>query len=194
MSPRHLTRPTGWLAALLATITPMAGAAEPFTAREICACVVTGLSEDGAAATGQLLNGETFRWTKRGGLVPLGHNPYRVADSVALLYNHPSISGDGQRVAATMLKPGAGVATQGLWTQQVGWRALGPLPPDAKADTGTLSVVGGLSRDGSVVVGHYVRATDTGGREHASRWNAGDAGMQDLGTLLDALVAVRQPG
>lgn len=180
MTLRHLIQPAGWLVALLAAA-PMAGAAEPFAAREICACYVTGLSEDGAAATGQLLSGETFRWTSRGGLELLGRNPYQAAGPSALLYHRPAISGDGLRVAATMRGRGAEVATQGVWSQPFGWQSPRQLPPDAQAIEGVVSVVGGLSRDGTVVVGHYVRGTDAGGREHASSWTAG-RGVQDLGS------------
>lgn len=184
MPLRSALLPRARRAALLASVLAVlpfaaAHAAGTFVAHEICDCMVTGLSADGRAAVGRMRLGAPFLWTLGGGLEILGRNPY--GGGVSLDEDSPAISGDGRRVAATIGDRRTGHAVQGVWTRATGWRQPRVLPPDAGAAEGVASVVSGLSRDGKVVVGSYVRNTDQGGRSHASSWAAA-SGLRGLGS------------
>lgn len=159
---------------LLALLAPGARA-ETYTAREICECVVTSLSADGRAATGQLnYSQQTFRWAVGEGLQPLGRGTMR---KLGYYFGNPKISGDGQTIASTIIDDTHSYGIQGRWTAATGWQQL-PLPADAVIvdETHMGSVANGLSRDGTVVAGHYPDLAS--GRP--SRWSE-DTGMQALG-------------
>ncbi|MFZ5547980.1 MAG: hypothetical protein ACOZJX_04740 [Pseudomonadota bacterium] len=180
-APFLRSRRAGLLAATWLVLAPLANAlaADRFVAHEICDCQVTGLSADGRVAVGRMRTGAPFLWTPQRGVEILGRNPY--GHDVSLDEDMPAISGDGRRVAATIRDRRTGDAVQGVWTRATGWRQARALPPDAGAADGVASVVSGLSRDGKVVVGSYVRATGEGGRSHASTWTAA-GGLQGLGS------------
>lgn len=181
-APLQPTHRVGLLAVACLALAPLANAqaADRFVAHEICDCRVTGLSADGRAAVGRMRMGAPFLWTPDRGVEILGRNPYGPVSY--LPEDVPAISGDGRRVAATIRDRRSGDAVQGVWTRATGWRQARALPPDAGAADGVASIVSGLSRDGKVVVGSYVRgATDEGGRSHASIWTIA-GGMQGLGS------------
>lgn len=173
--------PSRLAAAALLALAPLAAshAADRFVAQAICDCRVTSLSTDGRVAVGRMRLGEAFRWSADGGLEPLSRNPYD--KEVLLLDEAPGVSGDGRRVAGTIGDRRSPNAVQGLWTRAAGWQQPRAVPPDADAHEGVASVVTGISRDGKVVVGYYMRDTAEGGRQHASTWTAA-GGLRDLGS------------
>ncbi|MFZ2989277.1 hypothetical protein [Ideonella sp.] len=178
-SIRHLSL-ARWCAAL-----PLAAAglaqAQTVTAVQVCECLVTDISTDGKAATG-LMNGsyETFRWTLDGGLTLLGRATLPVIGTTSGM---PSISGDGKKVAATVLDDTGTKATAGLWGPSNGWRMLAkPLPADGGQMDTEDSSVWGMSRDGKVVVGLYWRGGQTGGGSaHGYAWQT-ETGMVGYAT------------
>jgi uncharacterized membrane protein len=159
---------------------PVSALAQSFDARPICNCIVTDLSDDGRAATGQL-NGsnQTFRWTEDGGVQPLGRGTYRKLQRGSGV---PAISGDGQVVASTILDSSRTYGTQGRWTAATGWQQLmPPRPADGAIVDAEDGSVFGMSRDGRVVTGLYWRNTIVGGLAHASRWTEGGQ-VEDMGS------------
>jgi hypothetical protein len=165
--------------ALLAAA-PLAANAETFEGRDICRCYVSGLSDDGMAATGQL-NGsyQTFHWTWQAGMKPLGRGTMlklqRPGDA-------PAISGDGTVVASTILDSTKTYGTQGRWTAATGWQQLmPPRPADGAIVDSFDGNVFGMSRDGKVVTGLYWRNTGAGGLAHGSRWIEGGQ-VEDMGS------------
>jgi hypothetical protein len=157
--------------------TASAFAADVFVAKPICDCIVSSLSADGSAAAGRLKLGEAFLWTNERGLERLGGRPYD-KDRAYLDDEGVAISRDGRRVASTISEPRHGHAVQGLWTRARGWQVPRVLPPDAVVEDRVASVVSGLSPDGAMVLGYYIRAS--GGKRQASAWTA--AGLQDMGS------------
>lgn len=166
--------------AVLMAAWPGAATAADFEAKEICACVVTGLSADGSAAVGVLGAEadypEPFLWTAGKGLQRLGRRPLR-----APYDSRPAISANGRVVAATILAEAGTHAVQGRWREDQGWEELGPLPADAAVHEEAASTVMGMSPDGSVVVGTYGRSTATGTTDSAAHWDAA-SGVVDLGS------------
>ncbi|HSI48382.1 MAG TPA: hypothetical protein VLA61_08950 [Ideonella sp.] len=171
---------TGVIAVAIAALSPSLALAQTATAVQICECLVTDLSSDGQAATG-LLNGayETFYWSAQGGLQALGRATLPVIGTMSGL---PAISGDGKKVAATVLDDTGSYATQGAWTATKGWQMLSKtLPPDGGIMDTEDSSVYGMSRDGKIVTGLYWRPNQSGGSAHGSVWQA-KVGMTGLPT------------
>lgn len=154
--------------------------AESFTGKEICRCMVTALSADGRAATGQL-NGsnQTFYWTESGGLLPLGRGTMQKLQRGSGV---PAISADGTVVASTILDDTKTYGTQGRWTASTGWQQLmPPRPSDGAIVDAEDGSVFGMSRDGRVITGLYWRNTGEGGLAHGSRWTEGGQ-VEDMGS------------
>jgi len=112
------------------------------------------ISADGSVIVGNDINFDTVRWTEATGIVPLG----RGTSGLGIGAGSPDISDDGTRISATITTDDGLHATQGIWTEGVGWEALMPPPP---ADGGLLDnaygSAWGLSGDGNHVVGLYWR-------------------------------------
>jgi hypothetical protein len=179
MSIRQHSRLQGALLALLAA-TSLAAGAETFDGRDICRCFVTGLSDDGMAATGQL-NGsyQTFHWTWQAGMKPLGRGTMLKLQQPG---DSPAISGDGTVVAATIIDSTKTYGTQGRWTAASGWQQLMPPRPADGAQVDSFDGnVFGISGDGKVVTGLYWRNTPVGGLAHGSRWTEGGQ-VEDMGS------------
>ena len=164
--------------AALAVLPVVAAHAETLTVRRINDAIVMGLSADGKAAVGQLPGSwETFRWTARTGVAPLGRATSPV---LGIRSGITRISADGTVVAATVLSDDSLLATAGRWTAAGGWQMLAqPGPADLAPIDNTDSSVFGLSGDGKVVAGLYWRGESW--IAHAMRWTSG-TGMTDAGS------------
>ena len=132
---------------------------------------VTDLSRDGRVIVGNTVSDEayeTWRWVQDdpAGWQRLGLATVPVLGTGA---GSPDVSYDGTRVSATILGGAGGesrtspYATQGIWTNGLGWtELLPPLPPDCIfLDTGYASAWG-LSGDGVSLTGFYWRDTQGG--------------------------------
>lgn len=140
----------------------------------------TAISGDGQVIAGNTLGTyETCRWTRAGGLVPLGMSSVAVLGRGA---GAPDISDDGARISATILGADSTYITQGLWTEGSGWQeTMPPIPPDGGLLDESLGSAWGLSGDGTTVVGLYWRPGQTDGSAHASIWSEGGV-VTDLGS------------
>jgi len=137
------------------------------------------MSTDGSVLVGNDVNFETVRWTADTGVVNLGRGTFPLGVGAG----SPDCSDDGTKVSATIITADGQFATQGLWTEGVGWVDLmPPTPSDGGSIDQALGSAWGISGDGSSVVGLYWRPGnfDTGGA-HASIASAPDAVM-DLGS------------
>jgi hypothetical protein len=119
---------------------------------------VTDLSYDGSVAVGNTVGDgayETWRWVDGdpNGWQRLGSPtvPYIGAGA-----GSPDVSYDGTRVSATIITEDLTYATQGIWTEGVGWTEL--IPPMAADGTIRDNYYGsawGLSGDGVTLSGMY---------------------------------------
>ncbi|MDF1810555.1 MAG: GC-type dockerin domain-anchored protein [Phycisphaerales bacterium] len=142
------------------------------------------MSSDGSVIVGNDQNFDAVRWTKATGIVPLG----RGTSSLGIGAGSPDISDDGTRISATITTANGLFATQGIWTEGVGWEDLMPPPP---ADGGLLDnaygSAWGLSGNGEHVVGLYWRPGHGGpngdGSAHASFSDAAGV-IVDLGSSM----------
>lgn len=138
------------------------------------------MSADGSVIVGNDIVFETVRWTRDTGPVSLGRGTFA---SLGVGAGTPDVSDDGTRISATILTDSGNLATQGVWTQDLGWVDLMTPPP---ADGGLIDLsygsAWGISGNGDHVVGLYWRPNDfaTGGA-HASFASAPGAVM-DLGS------------
>jgi probable HAF family extracellular repeat protein len=132
--------------------------------------VATAVSANGAVVIGysNSVNGpEPFRWTQAGGMVGLGDFPGGIFQS----YGN-AVSADGSVVVGTGWPAGTDYGRAFRWTQATGMVELGTLPNLIE------SGAHGVSADGSVIVGYYVRPT------HAAFIWTRDGGMRDLQDML----------
>ncbi len=138
---------------------------------------VTSLSADGRAAAGLTMDSfEAFRWTARGGVVPLGRGTWAALSQRS---GTPRISADGSVVSATILSDDGTYATACRWTASAGWQALTPpRPPGGGIIDHEDSSAFGLSGDGAVVTGLFWLAAGPGA--HGMAWSAA-TGMADMG-------------
>lgn len=165
------------LAALI--LPPLLAGAQTLSAERIGAGAVTSLSADGRAAAGAAHRTyEPFRWTADTGLVKLGRGTMRPLGHRS---GTPTVSADGQVVAATILSDDGTMSTPGRWTVAGGWQMLRPLPADGGAMDGEDASAFGMSGDGNVVTGLYWRLGQAGGSAHAMRWTAA-GGIEDMGS------------
>lgn len=137
------------------------------------------MSADGSVIVGNDNNFETVRWTADTGVVNLGRGTFPLGVGAG----SPDCSDDGTKVSATIITANGQFATQGLWTEGVGWVDLmPPTPSDGGVIDQSLGSAWGISGDGNSVVGLYWRPGnfDTGGA-HASIASAPGAVM-DLGS------------
>jgi len=172
----------GVIAAAIAALLPSLAQAQTATAVQICECLVTDLSTDGQSATGQMYGTyETFHWNASTGLTLLGRN---MATEIGIPPpGLPAISGDGKKVAATVMNDANTYGTQAVWTAEKGWTVLKPLPADGGVMDTDDGSVWGMSRDGKVITGLYWRPNQSGGSAHGSVWKAkvGMVGMPTAG-------------
>lgn len=139
------------------------------------------MSADGSVIVGNDASFDALRWTQATGNVPLG----RGTSSLDIGAGSPDISDDGTRISATITTDDGLHATQGVWTEGIGWEALMPPPP---ADGGLLDnaygSAWGLSGDGNHVVGLYWRPGNAAtGLAHAS-FSEMDGSITDLGSSM----------
>lgn len=137
------------------------------------------MSVDGSVIVGNDINFETVRWTRESGVVNLGRGTFPLGVGAG----SPDISDDGTKISATIITADGTLATQGLWTEGLGWVDLmPPTPADGGIIDLSLGSAWGISGDGSSVVGLYWRPGnfDTGGA-HASIGSTPGAVM-DLGS------------
>jgi uncharacterized membrane protein len=167
--PRVLALAIATALASAAAVSPMAAQAA-VTITDMGPGMVVEVSADATAAVGMddYTQG-VYRWTLAGGKQYLGRNPYKLGYGGGV----PSISSDGNTIAATVLDTTGTYATEGRWTLAHGWQQLTPpLPPDGGNMDGSDSGVFGMSRDGRVVTGLYWRPGYSGGSAHGSVWTA----------------------
>jgi uncharacterized membrane protein len=168
------------LSIALTSIVVGEGAAQAAVSIEFLgAAFPTDVSADGAVIVGNYGgNYETFRWTESTGVVLLGMSSVEVLGAGG---GTPDVSADGTRISATILGADSTYATQGLWTQGMGWTETMPPPP---LDGGILDMsygsAWGLSGDGEILVGLYWRPGQPGGSAHASGWTP-NTRVVDLG-------------
>ncbi len=178
LNPMPLLRRAVALAALL----PLCAAAQQpaLALLPVGPGYITGLSDDGLAATGQLYaDYQTFRWSLRDGLQPLGRGTF---STLSIISGMPTISGDGKTIGSTVLDDSGSVATFGRWTVQGGWQQLAPpLPPGGGVMDQQDSGVFGMSRNGQVVTGLFWRPGQSGGSAHGAVWTAATQ-MVDMGS------------
>lgn len=152
-----------------------AASAQTFTAHKLCYCTVTGLSDDGRVATGQMqFLYQNFRWVDGQGLQLLGRG---TGGRIGRHYGRPAVSGDGQVVAGTIMDDSGHFATLGRWTAATGWEQV-PLPFEMDPEGLAAGYTLGLSRDGRVVTGLFFR---DGLEVWPARWELGTTG-QGLGS------------
>jgi uncharacterized membrane protein len=146
----------------------------------ICLGGACDISADGTVVVGNTDGAyETFRWTRETGRVLLGRATVPVLGKGA---GTPDVSADGTRISATILGEDSTYATQGLWTQGVGWRELiPPTLPDGGIMDQSYGSAWGLSDDGGMVTGLYWRPGATDGSAHASMWTD-STGLVSLGS------------
>ena len=172
-------RRTGVIAAL-ALLPAFIAHAETLKVTRVNNAIVLGLSADGNAAAGELPGSyETFRWTKSGGVVPLGRATLPV---LGIRAGTPRISADGKIIAATVLSDDNLIATAAKWTAASGWQVLanlGPVPGGMAPIDNSDSSVFAMSANGKVIGGLYWLGDSW--RAHAMRWTAAN-GMEDAGS------------
>jgi uncharacterized membrane protein len=142
------------------------------------------MSTDGSVIVGNDQNFDVVRWTKATGYVSLG----RGTSSLGIGAGSPDISDDGTRISATITTADGLHATQGVWTEGLGWEDLMPPPP---ADGGLLDnaygSAWGISGNGDHVVGLYWRPGHGGpngdGSAHATISDAFGV-VSDLGSSM----------
>ena len=169
----------GALALAAAALFVHVAQAETLSVRRIDGAVLQSIAADGKAGAGQLPgNYETFRWTARGGVVPLGRS---TLDTLGHRSGTAEISADGKVVTATILSDDGSYTTAGRWTEAEGWKMISsPGPADIGFVDGANGSVLALSADGKPAAGLYWVGNDTW-RAHAMRWTAA-TGMVDLGS------------
>ncbi|MBS0447355.1 MAG: hypothetical protein JSR59_15555 [Proteobacteria bacterium] len=174
MIPNSL-RGIAWAAFLL--VGAASAQAERVVVQTVGPGEVTGLSSDGRVATGQRISDyQTFRWTMKTGMVPLGRGTLGPLGTIAGL---PAISADGKTIGSTILSDSGTYSTSGLWTLGSGWRQLTPpLPPGGGQIDASDSSVYALSKDGQVVAGLFWLTT---GKAHGFAWTD-TTNMVDLGS------------
>jgi probable HAF family extracellular repeat protein len=134
---------------------------------------VVGKTASPASGSGEMV--EAFRWTIATGVVGLGTLPERILGSEA-----GGVSGDGSVVTGGSKghpDPFEGWYEAFRWTQDDGMTGLGFLSPGDN-----VSGAGGVSADGSVIVGAGGISTPTEWSMEGFRWTA-DGGMVGLGSL-----------
>ncbi|MFK7759459.1 MAG: hypothetical protein AB8C13_05885 [Phycisphaerales bacterium] len=137
------------------------------------------MSTDGSVIAGNDINFETVRWTRATGVVNLGRGTFPLGVGAG----SPDISDDGTKISATILTADGTLATQGIWTEGLGWEDyMPPTPADGGVIDLALGSAWGISGDGSSIVGLYWRPNDfaTGGA-HASIASA-PGSVIDLGS------------
>lgn len=146
----------------------------------IGSALATDVSADGSVVVGNTIGAyETFRWTQSAGIVPLGR---ATVPALGVGAGTPDVSYDGNYISATILDDTGTLATQGRWTNGVGWQELmPPVPPTGGVLDQSLGSAWGLSGDGKVVTGFYWRPGQPGGSAHASQWKEGSV-VTDLGS------------
>jgi len=155
-----------WLAGIVAAAISSAAAQGTFTGLGQPDTYVSGISADGTVIVGTYSTmGPEFRWTAAGGVVNIG--------GIGAL---SVISRDG-RTIVTDAKDAQGMTSAAIWMGGTTWKNLGGLPNGTASDN-TLSNVGAVSGDGSVVVGLAWVSKGS----HTFRWDAQN-GMVDLGSL-----------
>jgi uncharacterized membrane protein len=180
------------------------GAPSPSTA--------TAISADGSTIVGAATGSGPFRWTEATGAQPLGFGFYSVNDisadgSVivgaqfengglrALRWSEatgPQLIGPLQSNAAAVSADGNVVALAAglqfaLWTESGGFVPLGNLSPTADC-----AGLGGISGDGSVIVGTGGHANDQG-QCQATIWDE-IAGIRELQVVLESGLGLDLPG
>jgi len=173
---RHATL----LAALCLAQPLTAVAADTVLLQPVGQVAVTSLSSDGSAATGQMNDDyQTFRWTMKDGVVPLGRATWIPLGKRSGI---PAISGNGRVIASSILADAGDYATSGRWTLGAGWQQIAPpLPPGGGMMDAEDSSVYGMSRDGKLIAGLFWRPGLPGGSAHGFAWTA-VSNMVDLGS------------
>ncbi len=165
---------------LLAVLGILVGTAHAEVTYELIGIgMATDISADGSVVVGNTEGiYETFRWTERDGIVPLG----MASAIVGTMAGTPDVSADGTMVSATICGSDSTYVTQGIWTLGEGWRELmPPLPPGGGMMDDAYGSAWGMSDDGSTVVGLFWRPNQPGGSAHASAWTQ-STGAVDLGS------------
>ena len=120
-----------------------------------------------AAGQGKTVDG--YRWTADGGVENIGgFQGYGII-----------VSRDGKTIVGHILNSD-GYSEAAIWLGGKNWRLLGRVPgqsPDKESKV--MSIVAGVSGDGSVVVGYVKFETLT----HACRWDAQNGAAVDLGSF-----------
>lgn len=167
------------LAAAVTILSCAAAQAESLSLRRIDNAIVLSISADGKAAAGQLPgNYESFRWTARSGVVPLGRS---TMDVLGHRSGMVGISADGKAVSATILSDDGTYSTAGRWTESSGWKMLAnPGPADIGFVDGENCSAWAISADGNTVAGLYWVGNDSW-KARAMRWTAA-GGMVDMGS------------
>jgi uncharacterized membrane protein len=155
-------------------------AAQQVTVQYLLNVMATDLNADGSVIVGnQQGNYETFRWTEATGVQLLGRSTF---DVLGVGAGGPKVSADGTRVSATILGEDETYATQGRWTQGVGWQeTMPPAPADGGLFDQSYGSAWGLSGDGTAVVGLYWRPGAADGVAHAGIWTEA-TGVVGLGS------------
>jgi probable HAF family extracellular repeat protein len=136
---------------------------------------INGMSTDGSVVVGvfvdKVRSGTAFRWTAAGGIEEIGG----IMDAIY-------ISRDGKTIVGAALDS-QGIQSTAIWQGGKNWRTLGGVlggvPAHASGNL-RLSHPGGVSADGSVIVG---AANVANSRTHGFRWDAVNL-MVDLGALV----------
>jgi probable HAF family extracellular repeat protein len=163
-------------ATMMGTFVGVSSAQATFRGFGVRDAYINDMSADGSVVVGLFVdaarNSTAFRWTPGGGIEEIGG-----------IMTQISVSRDGKTIVGAALDS-KGIQSAAIWQGGKNWRTLGGVPdgvpgPGSGAES-SLSTAGGVSADGSVIVGS---ANVANLRYHAFRWDAVN-GMVDLGTLL----------